>query len=242
MKLFVWTDSNGKHLKPELFWKQEGTIYERTYTIRDVQNALDKNRLKRIGCILISCGVNDIEDRSGREVANSLISLIGRIRQEHPETKIVLSEVTPYEARDREVRLCNGILHEELADENVHIVKLEPLRDAKWTKFRKDRKHVKEEHVKLFASLLIDSLKEAHGLPTRHQKHLAASKHHHHKSPQALMDKLIPMPPHQSKSTIQTTPIGHRLQNIAYGSVNTVDRKQNLLSKLVEFVQCLEDW
>ena len=242
VKLVVWMDSNGKHIKPELFWKQEGTIYERTYTIQDVNNALDKNRVKKIGCILISCGVNDIEDRSGREVANGLISLIGRIRQEHPETKIVLSEVTPYDARDREVRLCNGILHEELADANVRIVKLEPLRDAKWSKFRNDRKHVKVEHVKLFASLLIDSLKEAHGLPTRHQKHLTSSKHHQHKSPEPLMGKLIPMPPNQFKPNSQTTSIGQRLQNIAYGSDNTVDRKQNLISKLVEFVQCLEGW
>ena len=198
--------------------------------------------MKKIGCILISCGVNDIEDRSGREVANGLISLIGRIRQEHPETKIVLSEVTPYDARDREVRLCNGILHEELADANVRIVKLEPLRDAKWSKFRNDRKHVKVEHVKLFASLLIDSLKEAHGLPTRHQKHQTSSKHHQHKLPEPLMGKLIPMPPNQFKPNSQTTPIGQRLQNIAYGSANTVDRKQNLISKLVEFVQCLEGW
>ena len=168
--------------------------------------------------------------------------MVGRIRQEHPATKIVLSEITPYEARDREVRRCNGILHEELIDKNVHIVNLEPLRDENWTKFRNDRKHIKVEHVKLFASLLIDSLKEAHGLPTRHQRNMAASKHHDQKPPQPLMGKLIPMPSHQFKSTNQTPPIGQRLQLIADGRNSMVDRKQNLISKLVEFVQCLEGW
>ena len=177
MKLCVWMNSNGKHIKPELFWKQEGTSYERTYTLQDIQNALDKVRTKEVGCILISCGVNNIEDQSGQEVANGLIALIGRIMQEHPTTKIVLSEITPYEARDKEVRHCNAILHEKLAGKNVHIVKLDPLRDAKWSKFRPDHKHIKEEHVRLFASLLIDSLKEAHGLQTRHQRNTATNKH-----------------------------------------------------------------
>ena len=67
-----------------------------------------------IGCIFISYGVNDIEDRSGEEVANDLLSLISRIKQEHPSTKIVVSEITPYFACDRDARQCNDVLHKEL--------------------------------------------------------------------------------------------------------------------------------
>ena len=49
--------------------------------LQDIQNALDKVHMKEVGCILISCGVNDLEDQSGQEVANGLIALVGRIRQ-----------------------------------------------------------------------------------------------------------------------------------------------------------------
>ena len=54
VKLFVWTDSNGKFLKPDKFWKTEGTVFERTATIRDIHLALDRNRNTKIDCILIS--------------------------------------------------------------------------------------------------------------------------------------------------------------------------------------------
>ena len=161
----------------------------------------------------------------------------------HIPPEIVLSEITPYFARDRDVRQCNDVLHKELDDDNkVHIVKLDPLRNEKWSKFKSDRKHIKEEHVKLFASLLIDSLKEAHGLPTRHQKYLSANKHQHQKAPQPLMNNLISMPPYHNKSTSYVTPIGQRLMNIADGSSVRVVQKQNMISKLTEFLKCLEGW
>ena len=123
------------------------------------------------------------------------------------------------------------------------MVKLDPLRDLTWFKFRDDGKHIKEEHVKLFASLLIDSLKEAHGLPTRHQKKHASGQQHQHKTPLPLMGKIISMPSHQYQPTIvSTAPIGQRLQNIAGGSNGRVVQKQNLMSKLAELMTCLEGW
>ena len=143
VQLFVWTDSNGKFFKPKMFWKTEGAFYERTYMVEDVQKALYRNRNKKIGCILISCGVNDIEQTPGKDVANKIISLVQRIKVEHPSTKIVLSEITPFFARDYEVRECNAILHKALSIQDVYLVNLDRLRDAQWTKFRLDRKHIK---------------------------------------------------------------------------------------------------
>ena len=87
VKLFVWTDSNGRFLKPGKFWKTEGMVFERSTTIRNVQLALDHNRNTNIGCILISYGVNDIERVPGAETAKELVALVHRVQQEHPSTK-----------------------------------------------------------------------------------------------------------------------------------------------------------
>ena len=47
VKLYVWMDSNGNNIEPEKFWK-EGTQYQTTYKIRDVQheNWMHTDRLR----------------------------------------------------------------------------------------------------------------------------------------------------------------------------------------------------
>ena len=89
LNLVVWTDSNGKTLDPQKFWKTEGSLFERTYTILDVNKKLDALSGFDVGCMVVNCGVNDIEDHSGAEVAQGIIDTIKRIRQEHPTTKII---------------------------------------------------------------------------------------------------------------------------------------------------------
>ena len=233
-------DSNGKFLKPDLFWKKEGTIYERTPTIQDIARIMDQSRTKTFGCILISCGVNDIEEKSGQDVARELLSLVGRIKQEHPSTKIVISEITPFFARDEEVRICNGILHRELSGKGVLVVKLDRLRDETWSLFRLDRKHIKESKVPIFTKLLIDALRIVHDTPNRRQNNTPPNREHQAAKP--LMGKILPNPLQSIHPTKQPAPIGQRLQSIADGGVPEVDPKRTLISKLLEVVECVKGW
>ena len=108
MDLYVWMDSNGKNISPEKFGRR-GSVYKTTYTIADVDRELDANIDTNNGCILVGCGVNDVETRDGLEVANDLFDTIQRIRKEYPQTSIVLGEVTPFAARDKEVMVCNEV-------------------------------------------------------------------------------------------------------------------------------------
>ena len=242
VKLFVWTDSNGKFLKPEKFWKTEGTVFERTATIRDIHLALDRNRNTKIGCILISCGVNDVESIGGNDVAERLITLVRRVQQEHPSTKVVLSEVTPFHDRDYEVRMCNATLHRELSN-IVHLVSLDSLRDDNWSMFRDDRKHIKEGCVGLFASLLIGALRAAHNMPPRN-RNTTIQKNQPHKSstPQPLMS--IPLQQHRfsENHSRQNIPIGRRLQSIADGGNLGLGPKEAIMSKLTDLMKCLQGW
>ena len=228
----MWTDSNGKHIIPEKCWRREGTKYERMYTFKDVKKALDANRNTNIGCILISCGANDIEEKSGVELAQDIIMTIKRIKQEHPQTKIVLSEVTPFYRRDQEVRVCNELLHKELVKYNVFLVSLNNLRDDSWSKFREDRKHIKENYVPIFASNLIAALKPAHNIAPRFDRRSQLRRDGpFQQNPRPLMDNIIQNGPS----------IGQRLMNIADGRSNS-DPKHTLISKLTDVIKCLQVW
>ena len=240
VKLVVWTDSNGKYLKPGKLWKREGTQFERTAMIKDISRTLDINRNTKIGCILISCGVNDIETSPGEEVAKGLIGIVRRVQQEHPSTKIVLSEVTPYHNRDHDVRTCNSILHRELSN-SVHLVSLDSLQDDDWSNFRDDRKHIKESSIRLFASLLIDALRLAHGLPARNRSNNAFQRRQPQKPPpQPLMSVPIHHQPYfENRSRI---PIGRRLQSIADGENLSLGPKHEIMSKLTDLMKCLQRW
>ena len=240
VKLFVWTDSNGKHLKPERLWKREGTQFQRTAMIKDIHHALDINRNTKIGCILISCGVNDIETTPGAEAAKGLIAVVRRVQQEHPSTKIVLSEVTPYYNRDHEVRTCNSILHRELS-KSVYLVCLDSLRDNDWSNFRDDKKHIKEGCIRFFASLLIDSLRLAHGLPARIRNNNTFQRRQSQKPPpQPLMS--VPIQHSRYFENRSNIPIGRRLQSIADGENLNHGPKHEMISKLSELMKCLQGW
>ena len=119
--LYVWMDSNGNNIKPDKFWR-DSTEYNTTYRISDIHKELDKNKNTKIGCILIGCGVNDIEQKNGREVGEEMIATVERIRREHPTTKIVLGEITPYNEHDAEVITCNGVLRNRIQGDMIQLV------------------------------------------------------------------------------------------------------------------------
>ena len=196
-KVLVWMDSNGNNIKPDKFWR-EGTKFKTTYRICDINRELDSIKNAKIGCILIGCGVNDLEELNGNEVANRIIATVERIRYEHSTTKIVLGELTPYHERDKEVVSCNARLRERFRGESmVHLVNWDYLRDEEWSYFKPDRKHVKISATPFFAGGYIAALRRAHNLPPKNQRRNTG---HQGVKPTPLMENRIPHPTHQSAS------------------------------------------
>ena len=115
IKLLVCMDSNGKKLNRRKFWTLNGTIYKTTYKIEHVKRVLDLCPDSVIDTILISVGTNDIDSKTGFEAAQDIAAMVETIKEERPNTKIVVSEATPRsQTRDNHIINLNNRLHELL--------------------------------------------------------------------------------------------------------------------------------
>ena len=110
-----------------------------------------------------------MEDKPGSVVAEEILLTVNRIKQEHPETSIVVGEITPYHQRDKEVETCNTILRERIGKESVQLVKMDFLRDGTWSNFKSDRKHIKISSIPFFAGAYIAALRRAHNMPPKNR-------------------------------------------------------------------------
>ncbi|MDP7404925.1 MAG: hypothetical protein QF782_05710, partial [Porticoccaceae bacterium] len=157
-KLVVLADSNSKRLDKRKFChpiKQHETRWEVCYRIEDVNNQLDAMQNMCINTIVISCGTNDIDSKSGVEVAQDIIKMVQRVKTEHPESMIVVSETTPRKhQRDDQIKVCNKLLNENLnLYENVTVASQSNLRDATFS-MHEDDKHVKKNKIHVYAGNL----------------------------------------------------------------------------------------
>ena len=201
--------------------------------------------------VLISCGVNDIDEKPGLDVALEIINTVNRIKLEHPLTKIVVSEVTPRnDVRDSEVRACNSELHERLNDlENVFLVKLDNLRDETWSKYR-DVKHIKERCIPLFAATLKAGLRKAQNTfrPNRQNYNrqgetLTYNNPPRHSNYDSLEAQHRPFGNSSRQGNINSNvPINQRLLDISANNVTHSSPKQTLIPKLADVIKCLEVW
>ena len=205
---------------------------------------LDANRDASIDCILISCGANDIDDKTGLDVARDIISIVNRIKVEHPTTKIVLSEVTQYKARDNEVQAYNEHLHSMLSEaENVTLVKHDNLRNETWSKFRDDGKHINHTSMNIFAGNLKGGLRRALNINRYNQSRT------YREIQQDQNERLIP--PSQPKPLMSNmfaqprngtgVPINQRLLGISQNK-QIRNPKQDLILKLNDVIKCLQVW
>ena len=247
-------------------------MYSTTYKVSDINRELDKNRETKIGCILIDCGVNNIEENNGREVAEDLINTVDRIRKEHPLTKIVLGEITPYHERDTEVNVCNAILRERVSGENIYMVRMDFLRDASWSNFSEDRKHIKAKSVALFAGSYIAALRRAYNLPPKNERRnrplvrgsIGANPVKYQVPPRSIQQPFqqqqqrtnsyyeanaFPAPLMQNivpKPREQSrTETKNNIGERLRGIANSsseIDPKQNLISKLSDMLDCVKAW
>ena len=248
--LYVWMDSNGNNIKPDKFWR-DSTEYNTTYRISDIHKELDKNKNTKIGCILIGCGVNDIEQKNGREVGEEMIATVERIRREHPTTKIVLGEITPYNERDAEVITCNGVLRNRIQGDMIQLVKMDHLRDESWSNFNADKKHIKETSTAFFAGAYIAALRRAYNLPPKNErrKHEELRRRSTDQPIQQrrsgfdnatqLMQNIQSKPFHAGRTP--NTSIGDRLRRIANTSPQ-VRSKHDLIAELSGMLECVQTW
>ena len=115
--------------------------------------------------VLVSLGVNDIDDIGGVEVAKKLSDLTEDIHMIYPNAKIIVSELTPRKnARDNEVIECNKPLVSHVkSKEYMYFAKQSNLRDPDYT-FFDDAKHIKKTTTGRYASNLKIALRKAYGI------------------------------------------------------------------------------
>jgi hypothetical protein len=163
-KIVILTDSNGKRLNQKKFCHPvplKDVTWEIRYTLKDIHDALNSLCNVEMDMLVICCGTNDTDKRSGQEVANELGQIVNRIKVEHPHTKLVISEATPRQYhRDQEIKICNQILHEQLDQmPGVAVAVQSGLRDGNWTLYDDD-KHIKREKINIYAGNIKSAMRE----------------------------------------------------------------------------------
>ena len=163
-KIIILTDSNGKRLDKKKFCHPiplSEVTWKICYTLAEINKELDSLRHTDFDMIVVSCGTNDTDNKDGVAVANELVAITKRIKQEHPHTKIVVGETTPRQYyRDNEIKLCNQALHEQLDQTpGLSIAVHSGLRDGNWTLYEDD-KHIKRNKINIFAGNIKSAMRE----------------------------------------------------------------------------------
>ena len=88
-------DSNKKYLNPRKLWTIKGTSWNFCPHIKNIREIINEEKSQGFDTVLISCGTNDIEYKSGIEVHTELMSVIKFINEKYPTLKIIISHITP---------------------------------------------------------------------------------------------------------------------------------------------------
>ena len=115
--------------------------------------------------------MNDIDRTDPATVARKLAQTVQKMRDSHPQLKIVVSEITPrMKTKDDEVQICNEHLHAYLDPmDNVTMALHTNLRTTNW-EYYKDDKHFDPSSIRKFASNLKIALRSAMGIAERERK------------------------------------------------------------------------
>ena len=190
--------------------------------------------------MLISCGVNDIDTKSGLEVADEILYTINRIKQKYPTIKIIISEITPRKDKmDEEVLKCNSkILINIRSLENVFLVEQQNLRDPNWS-MHHDVKHIKKRCIPKFAANLKKGLRLAYGIDhvDRSQRNFTSGSYNTNEPPLFRTQSNV----ESNNSDRNKTPLGIRLTNIAGYNYNDhySNYKKVLLNKIADAIKDL---
>ena len=115
--------------------------------------------------MLISCGTNDIEYKSGIEVHTELMSLIKFINEKYSTLKIIISHIIPRkDDLNKEVLVCNGLLDQSgKQSEHVFLVDHSNLQVVRQSILH-DTKYIKKESIRHLAGNIKRTLRSSYGI------------------------------------------------------------------------------
>ncbi len=164
-ELLIVIDSNGTHLDHRKFWTLDRTKWVRCGNINEAARAINNTKYTQLKHVLVSVGVNDIDDDSGVDVASRISELVNMTHHLYPDVKVTLNEITPRNDNlDEQVIECNkGLLNLDKENQHVFLAKQSNLRDETYSFFHDD-KHVKRNKIGRYASNLKTALRKAYGI------------------------------------------------------------------------------
>ena len=187
-ELLILIDSNSNHINHRLFWTLDKTKWKRCSIINEAQHAINEMDYANLKYVLLSVGVNDVDDEEGYSVANRMSNLIDAIGNKYPGVKIILNEVTPRnDDRDSHVRKCNEALV-ALAEQN-ELIFLAPQGNLRDESFFRDEKHIKKEKIARYVSNIKTALRMAYGIEDPRRKRRGSGENEKPRSGNTLCTK-----------------------------------------------------
>ena len=113
--------------------------------------------------LFLHVGVNDLELHAAERVHKEYCSIISKIKEDFPNLKIVLSEITlRFDILDNQVLRLNALLLDSFKnDESVYIIKNSNLRKESYFS---DNKHIKKDNINILAGNIKHGLRRILGI------------------------------------------------------------------------------
>ena len=113
--------------------------------------------------LFLHVGVNDLEFHAAERVHKEYCSIISKIKDDFPNLKIVLSEITPrFDISDNQVLHLNALLLASFKnDKSAYIISNSNLRKESYFS---DNKHIKKENINILASNIKHGLRRILGI------------------------------------------------------------------------------
>ena len=166
-KTLIVMDSNSKHLTEDL-WKNSSKVFspKAQQLITRMPQLIAEHKPS---LLLIHNGTNDLDTTDGATVARNLLQIVQQTKQRTPHVRIIVSEIPPRKAKDKQVQICNEHLHTYFDPmEGVSMAIHSNLRTEDW-EFYEDDKHLKRESIAKFAANLKVALRDALGIKLQRQ-------------------------------------------------------------------------
>ena len=144
----IFMDSNRKFINEKRV-SPDGRLKTKISPCRSISDLgkLVNSIPENLKALLIHTSVNDIElEPDANQIHSKLYDNIMKIRDSHPNLKIILSEITPrFDSLDKDVlRLNAKIFNSFKACEHIFVVHHNNLRKEE---FYYDNKHLKKDHI-----------------------------------------------------------------------------------------------
>ena len=162
-RILICMDSNQKFIDKNRFWNINESSWKSCYTIQQVNRLFENETFSNeLECVLISCGVNDIDSKAGRNVADELFHSVMGIHHQYPKITIVVNEITPRgDEKNKDVNTCNERLKELLGNRRFPSIYLQDQQGIRSQSCLYDSKHIRKSFINKFVTNLKFGLRRA---------------------------------------------------------------------------------